>query len=323
MDDSATHEFSELDTLSFSPPAPKTIFVVGMHRSGTSVLAQTISLMGAFAGGDSELVAPHPLVNPTGFWERRDVVIEHDRLLRSSGFAWATVANFSLDRVVDEHRAELIVRLRAIVGEMAKSASALLIKDPRLCLLLPIWNQFVDAPIHVVAVRDPRKIAASLMVAFPDSFTTDFLFALWQKYMQSALSALAGKRALFVSYSRLLEDPDTEIHRLWHGLGELGVGGLAGFDLERLRGALDGGLDRSEPSPYSRPNQDQQQLFQWLEHRCEMQGPVEVRDIPDIPPPDVILHELEGVRKACMRNGWNLAVNGGTTQAQSAAAQTA
>ncbi len=318
MDQLAIHESPRMGA---APPQPNTIFVVGMHRSGTSVLAHVINLMGAFVGGKRELIPPHPSVNPTGFWERADIVSEHDRLLRNNGFAWGTVANFSLDRIGRDQRAEFIDRLRVIVGGMAKSGPALVIKDPRLCLMLPLWHEFVGAPIHVVSVRDPRKIAASLMAAFPDSFTTDFLLALWQKYMQSALAALAGKRALFVSYARLLEEPEAELRRLWRGLGELGADGLSGFDLGLLRSALDAGLDRSEPSPRSRPDEDQRQLFSWLERRCETAGPVEVRDMPDISPPDTILHELEGVRRACMRNGWNMAVKDGAKNARSAMTQ--
>ena len=309
-----TPERRMTDLLSAREPSlsePKVIFVVGMHRSGTSVLAHTINLMGAFVGDDQELVPPDPSINPTGFWERADIVAEHDRFLQSSGFAWATLANFAIEHIDEERRRALAVGLRGIVDRMAHAGLTLVIKDPRLCLVLPVWNEFIEAPAHVVVVRDPRKVAASLMAAFPNSFTTDFLLALWQKYMQSALFALAGKRVLFVSYARMLRDGESEYRRLGSGLNELGVGGLSAFNADGLRGVLDCKLDRSEPSPHARLDESQQRLFDWLRQRCESCGLVDVTDLPPMPSPDSILGELEKVRATCMRNGWNMATRRG------------
>lgn len=303
----------------FPPSSPETILVVGMHRSGTSVVARAINAMGAFVGDEREIMVPNPDINPTGYWERPDIVIEHERFLQKSGFAWGTLANFDLGQVDADKRRDLAATLRGIVGRMGQSASPLLIKDPRLCLVLPIWHEaLATPPAHVVVVRDPRKIATSLMAAFPDSFTSDFVLALWQKYMQAALAPLGGERVLFVSYARLLEDPAAELYRLWQGLNALGIGGLAAFDGERLRAMVDGGLDRSEPSPQARMDEDRQRLSDWLDRQCLAAGPVEVADVPACPPPDGTLRELERVRGACMRNGWNLAMQNKAAAAEPA-----
>lgn len=300
---------------SFSPDS-KIILVLGMHRSGTSVLAHAINLMGAFVGEEGDLVPAHPSNNPTGYWERIDVVVEHDCFLKDSGCGWATVGNFSLENVAENRRRYLVQNLRSIVGTMRRHDSTLVIKDPRLCLTLPVWHEFTTTPAHVVIVRDPRKIAASLMAAFPESFTTDFLLALWQKYLQCALAALAGKRALFVSYARLLEEPEAEQRRLWLGLNAQGCAGLPHFDARRLRSVFDGRLDRSAPSGHARLSEDQQCLYAWLLDRCASEGVVEVADIPTIECPDSALLELESVRRSCMRGGWNMAVQNGATAAK-------
>ncbi|MFT3791627.1 MAG: sulfotransferase [Rudaea sp.] len=296
-------------TRKLSRSEPPIIFVVGMHRSGTSVLAHAINLMGAFVGEENELVPAHPDINPTGYWERADIVTEHERFLQSSGFAWGTLANFEIERIDEDRRHALAAHLQGIVRRIAHADASLVIKDPRLCLMLPVWHEFATARAHVVVVRDPRKIAASLMAAFPDSFTTDFLLALWQKYMQSALSALTGERVLFVSYARMLEDRDAQHRRLWRGLNELGAAGLAQFDLDRLGSVLDGRLDRSEPCSHARLDDGQQKLFDWLVQHCDADGPVEVAGVPQISPPDPTLLELEKVCRTCLRNGWAMAAN--------------
>lgn len=293
---------------------PKSILVVGMHRSGTSVVARAINLMGAFLGSDSEVMQPHPDINPTGYWERPDIVIEHEQFLQRSGFAWGTLANFELDAIAEDQRNALAAKLRGIVGRMAQSGATLAIKDPRLCLLLPIWQRVLTAPAQVFVVRDPRKIATSLMAAFPDSFTTDFLLALWQKYTQAALAALGGKRVLFVSYARLLANARGEHERLWHGLHALGIDTLPALDGAKLCAEIDGGLDRSASCAHARMGPQQQELADWLEQQCIAGGPVTVAAMPAVAPVDAVLRELERVRGACLRNGWNLAVKNKATE---------
>lgn len=289
----------------------KAILIVGMHRSGTSALARVVNLMGAFIGNQAELVPPHPSINPTGYWERVDIVVEQDRFLQRNGFGWGTLANFDLDRIAEDRKHSLASSLRNIVRGMGQGDAPLVIKDPRTCLLLPVWRDVVAAPVYVVVVRDPRKIAASLMASFPASFTTDFLLALWQKYMQSALAALRSERVLFVAYERLLVDATAEHDRLLHGLQALGAKGLSALEPGRLRATFDGRLDRSEPSPHARLSAEQRQICDWLAVQCESAGPVTVADFPAVAPPDAVLAELEMVRHACMQNGWQMALQKG------------
>ncbi len=58
------------------------ILVTGMHRSGTSALARTLSLMGAAL--PDELVPPNP-GNPDGHWEPQGMVDLNDRMLADAG----------------------------------------------------------------------------------------------------------------------------------------------------------------------------------------------------------------------------------------------
>ena len=58
------------------------ILVVGMHRSGTSALARTISLLGARL--PSDLVGPNE-GNPHGHWEPQEIVNLNDKMLADAG----------------------------------------------------------------------------------------------------------------------------------------------------------------------------------------------------------------------------------------------
>ena len=90
--------------------------VLGMHRSGTSALARVLGLMGAWIGDDDDLLPPHPTDNPTGYWERADVVHSHEDFLANIGHAWDRVAGFDWEKLRVGARNELDARLRTVTS---------------------------------------------------------------------------------------------------------------------------------------------------------------------------------------------------------------
>jgi hypothetical protein len=66
-------------------PARTCVIVLGMHRSGTSVLTGTLGLLGAALPTDLVEAAPS---NPKGHFESRSVYNIHERLLAALGTAW-------------------------------------------------------------------------------------------------------------------------------------------------------------------------------------------------------------------------------------------
>ncbi len=67
--------------------------VLGMHRSGTSMLTRLINLAGAYVGPEHLLLAPHE-ENPKGFWERRDTIMVNEAILQLHGCAWYSAAGW-------------------------------------------------------------------------------------------------------------------------------------------------------------------------------------------------------------------------------------
>ena len=61
------------------------LLVLGMHRSGTSALTRTLSLLGAEL--PRTLIPAHPS-NVTGHWESRDLAAVHEELLAAAGSSW-------------------------------------------------------------------------------------------------------------------------------------------------------------------------------------------------------------------------------------------
>ena len=64
----------------------RVIVVLGMHRSGTSVLSRGVQCLGVDLG-DNLKTAPNP-ANPKGYWEDKDMVSINEELLSQLGLRW-------------------------------------------------------------------------------------------------------------------------------------------------------------------------------------------------------------------------------------------
>src|SRR5581483_7497589 len=66
---------------------PTIICVLGMHRSGTSMVAQVLHALGLDLGPEEHLMRPSS-ANPTGHWENEPITELNDALLERLGGSW-------------------------------------------------------------------------------------------------------------------------------------------------------------------------------------------------------------------------------------------
>lgn len=198
------------------------LVVLGMHRSGTSALAGSLGLCGAWLGEEAELTAPNK-ENPRGFFERRDLRAICDRLLHAAGADWWKVSGFEPISIPHDALAEQSRALRKTLEELDKHGTWV-IKEPRLCLLLPALRGQITAPVCIHVHRNPLEVAHSLRLR--NGFGIAEGIALWEAYNLRALHASEGLRRVLVSYEELMTDPGGCIARLVEELGRLGVPGL-------------------------------------------------------------------------------------------------
>ncbi len=221
------------------------IFVLGMHRSGTSALARTLGLLGCHAGEPADFPAADA-ANPRGYWERRDVWRLNEDLLATLGTTWDGAASFApgelLEALPAADLAAYTERAREVVGALDRAAGGRpwVVKDPRLCLLLPIWRRVVERPVCVLIERSPLSIARSLRAR--DRFPLALGIALWERYLRSALTASSGLPRLRVRYEDLIDRPRATAGRLRHELEALDGSDRSALS-EPAPGALEAFLD--------------------------------------------------------------------------------
>lgn len=204
------------------------IFIVGMHRSGTSALTRVLSLCGAAL--PTTLMAPNS-GNPTGYWEPHDAMELNDRFLHARSSSWSdpglTFRSAPRDHAGFARYVALIRDFLLLIDEFLEHGVApggpVVIKEPRITALLPYWLTaaaeagFAPKVIHIF--RNPADVALSL--AARDGMALDRACALWQKYnLLGEHDARMVPRA-FVSYETLIEDWERTIARC---AAEIGVG---------------------------------------------------------------------------------------------------
>jgi len=194
------------------------IFVVGMHRSGTSAVARGLQTAGVSFGND--LLPPAP-DNPKGFYEDRHVLDLHERLLDHLNLKWYSLAS------VPEHAllgsiSQSFRREAALLVERKLSSSSLAgIKDPRLCLFHPLWqsalrDQNSDVS-YVLVVRHPFSIAESL--AKRNQIERVYTMALWLAHMAPLLEAQRRfGQSVVTDYDLLMDNPRHELERIRRAL---------------------------------------------------------------------------------------------------------
>ena len=283
--------------------ATRPIFVLGMHRSGTSATAALLTAMGAFPGDEHELLPAHAQDNPQGYWEREDVVAANDRLLAASGHSWQRTGGFEARDVPVAAQRQFERWAYTLAERLEAHGTPWLIKDPRLCLLLPLWLESIRDAACVVVVRDPRDIAASLSNTPRGTLTSQFPLVLWEKYMRCLLLGLDGRRALFVSYEALLKEPLAQGARLRQGLASLGVSGMQPED--SAQGALIADLRRNHPVAHVELSTRQSALYDWLSSQTCSAGTVTVSGFPRDPAPDRLLKEFEAAFEYHVERGRN------------------
>jgi len=146
---------------------PPLTLIVGMHRSGTSLLGSILPACG--------IATPGPLIagdthNPEGYFERADITALQEQLLIDLERWWPApegckpLASGWMQGDVSQHALEQLTALLA--HDCASQSGPWAIKDPRSSLLLPLWKSACTAlniPLRLLlAVRDPAEVSVSL-----------------------------------------------------------------------------------------------------------------------------------------------------------------
>jgi len=180
-----------------------------MGRSGTSSLTRVLGLCGAALPRTP--LPPVPDNNERGFWEPTPIVRAHDRILDQLGTTWD--GPMPPDTPI---RDEWVEELAGLVNDQYANAPLIVLKDPRVSRLVPLWMRVADSMrlrlACVIALRHPEEVAMSL--ARREGYARDKSLRLWREYTLSAERYTRDLPRVVVPYEWLLADWRSQIVRI-------------------------------------------------------------------------------------------------------------
>jgi hypothetical protein len=251
-----------------------------MHRSGTSATAHILVELGVSTPDPDDMIEPDPH-NERGYWESQTIARFDESVLRHLGGTWAAPPTMAAGWEGADDAAMRGIRARAV--ELAASvfgAPPAVMKDPRLCLTLPLWRSVLPAdPVAVLVFRDPMEVARSLQRR--DGFPLTLGLALWHRYVRQSLVSVAGLPVLVVDYAQALDRPRQTVDDLASFLGGHGI--TPGPDRAPLAArVLTHDLHHErETFPASTLEEDEQPLLAILRDRI---GAHQEWSVPELPP---------------------------------------
>jgi glycosyltransferase involved in cell wall biosynthesis len=204
------------------PPEGRRIMllVLGTHRSGTSVITRMLECLGARPS--ARLHPPLPN-NPKGFFEDVDVQRFNEyELLPAVGSRWHHLAPVDWSVLDPSLQSRLGARAADILlANFAPDAPLSVLKDPRMCTLLPFWLAVLDRAgfdtRFVCAVRDPLSVARSLEAR--DGLSLAHGAMLYASNWLSVHHPWDDRPVAYASYDALLDEPARELDRVAQALG--------------------------------------------------------------------------------------------------------
>ncbi len=207
------------------------IIVVGMHRSGTTLLVRLLESCGVFMGirqtRNSESIFFQNLnkeaLDMLGCsWRCLDFLPETSKL--SSHYQWLR------EMIAKKLKNDLIAEYfgRNVLCCLTKSGTLWGWKDPRNSLLLPLWKQIFPEATVIHIFRDGRDVALSLLnreikweggksIFSEEEMSQRFIadVKLWETYIRRIQETLPlFKKNYTLKYEQLLSTPLQEMERL-------------------------------------------------------------------------------------------------------------
>ena len=202
------------------------VFVLGMHRSGTSCLAGCLEDMGLRFGNVNRAAK----YNRKGNMEDAEVYGLNDAVLAATGNAWDNppAGEAQWTNETRRRRDSIIERYRA-AGEQFGW------KDPRFILTFDGWLERIAAPQIIATVRKPAAVAVSLVNRGGITFVQGL--ELWAAY-NSRLLQIARRQELkgrFISFDEPEERYLAQVKRLGAEVGLNASGARLSFFEKDLR----------------------------------------------------------------------------------------
>lgn len=189
------------------------ILVLGMHRSGTSAITGALNCLGFSIG--KFIMGGIDENNEKGFFENIRLYRFNKNIFKEQALTWDTSNYIDFDQMKNSQSRTYRLELKKIIRrEFKEDPSNLVIKDPRICLLLPLYLRALkELGIEVrilFQIREPSQIATSLKKR--DNLDVDNSYRISINYLLQAELNSRGYKRYVVTYKELMQTPQETLN---------------------------------------------------------------------------------------------------------------
>eukprot|EP01031_Cornospumella_fuschlensis_P028533 gene28533-34443_t len=211
------------DSLAYRPG----VVILGMHRSGTSLLGGLITKMGLQTGGPLIQAAED---NPKGFFERIDVVLQDDTLMARQNVHYShntykyNALQGTKDILAQYDEKFFAEGRRGLAFLNNPSNYPWMLKDPRLCITLRSWLPLLNfQPVVLFSYRHPLDVALSMNTRGFEKFKINKGLRIWYMYNRRAIENSQDLCRVVTSHRKVMKDTMSELQHIHAQLVQCGV----------------------------------------------------------------------------------------------------
>lgn len=196
------------------------ICVLGMHRSGTSMLCEILQGLGIYFGEHEDLYGGDKY-NKDGYFELKEIRLIYDEIFKELHSSWRATSLIEENAFSSWGDREYYEGwLCNVLGtKLLEKTVPVGFKEPSTAVLLPlmkeVFRRLGKKTKYAVMVRSPRETAASLRRR--EGMEQGQAIRLWLKYYISILKYTAGERVFFFHKEQFLENREEVFAKLDRG----------------------------------------------------------------------------------------------------------
>lgn len=193
------------------------ILIMGMHRSGTSMMAGILDLLGCRS---AQHLMPANFANERGYFEAALISRLNDQMLKSIGSKWNDWTEIPPEAFDTLDFSTFAAQAGQLLRDEFGEAPLFLLKDPRICRMMPFWQKTFEAEgVKTLALhihRNPLEVAQSLHKR--DGMNINISMLLWLRHVLEPERYTRGQPRHFVSYDQALQDWRKTVQRIAQGI---------------------------------------------------------------------------------------------------------
>ena len=186
------------------------IFILGMHRSGTSALAGMLAKAGFSAPSD---LMPATTANPKGYWESLGIIRRNEDFIIEMESHWSSSLPLPTGWNESNSARKWRTSLINLISEAYSGAELPIIKDPRFCKLIKGLEPWLESRLidssFIIPIRHPLEVANSLHQA--EGIEHYKALRLWMESIFMTEKATRGNRRKFICFDDLIQEPSNAL----------------------------------------------------------------------------------------------------------------